>query len=330
VVDAQRSATVGVAAPARGPAGATAATQPDDQVRRRRVRFTPRDRREWLVFLAFAGPNILLIGMFTYRPLISNIYYSTLNWTLGSPYATPIGLGNYREFFGSPDTGTIFATTAIFTVATVGGSMVLGLLVALALNKRVRGVGFARAAVFSPFVLSGVGVGLVWLFIFDPTIGVLGAVLRGLGSHSPNWFNDPHLSLVMVIIVYVWKNLGYAAVIYLAGLQAIPQDLLEAASIDGADSRRRFFSIVLPLLSPTTFFLLVTSILNSLQAFDLLRIMTPSGRGTTTLIFDAYLQAFGGYNRAGYSATVSTVLFALLVLLTLLQLGLLERRVHYR
>lgn len=296
----------------------------------RRRRFTPRNLRDFLAFLAFAAPNIILIGAFTYRPLVENIGYSTLNWTLGAPVATRVGLGNYREFFTSRDTWQILTTTAVFTVATVGGTMALGLVVALALNRRVRGAGFARAAVFSPFVLSGVGVGLVWLFIFDPTVGVVGAVLRALGGSSPQWFNNPTLSLVMVIIVYVWKNLGYAAVIYLAGLQSLSQDVLEAAALDGAGPRRTFVSVVWPLLSPTTFFLLVTSILNSLQAFDLLRIMTPLGRGTTTLIFDAYLQAFGGYNRAGYSAAISTVLFALLVLLTLGQLVFLERRVHYR
>ncbi|WP_222268588.1 carbohydrate ABC transporter permease [Modestobacter marinus] len=297
---------------------------------RRRRWASRRNRRDYLVFLAFAAPNLLLIALFTYRPLFSNIYYSTLNWTLGAPVATPVGLGNYVEFFTSPRTQGVLVTTAVFTVATVGGSMVLGLLVALALNKRVQGVGFARASVFSPFVLSGVGVGLVWLFIFDPVVGVLGYLLRLVGASSPQWFNDPTLSLVMVIIVFIWKNLGYAAVIYLAGLQSIDRDLLEAASIDGANARRTFFSIVLPLLSPTTFFLLVTSILNSLQAFDILRIMNPLGRGTTTLIYEAYLQAFGGSNRAGYSATVSTVLFGLLVLLTVFQLVVLERRVHYR
>jgi sn-glycerol 3-phosphate transport system permease protein len=298
--------------------------------RKRRGLWSRRSRRDYLIFLAFATPNLVLIGVFTYRPLLQNIYYSTLNWTLGSPVATPIGLGNYREFFSSSAAGQILTTTAVFTVATVGGSMVLGLLVALALNRRVRGVGFARAAVFSPFVLSGVGVGLVWLFIFDPVVGVIGALLRLIGRTSPEWFNNPTLTLVMVIIVYIWKNLGYAAVIYLAGLQSINKDLLEAAAIDGASSRRTFFSIVLPLLSPTTFFILVTTVLNSLQAFDLLRIMNPLGRGTNTLIYEAYLQAFGGANRAGYSATVSTVLFALLVLLTVVQLGFLERRVHYR
>jgi sn-glycerol 3-phosphate transport system permease protein len=241
-----------------------------------------------------------------------------------------VGIGNYVRFFTAPDTADIASTTLWFTVATVGGSMVLGLLIALALNRKVRGVGFARAAVFSPFVLSGVGVGLIWAYMFDPNLGLIADVLRDFGLASPQWFNNPDLALVMVVIVYVWKNMGYAAVIYLAGLQSIPKDLLEAASLDGAGPLRTFRNVVWPLLSPTTFFLLITSVLNSLQAFDIIRIMTPRGRGTTTLIFDAYLQAFGGFNRAGYSATVSTVLFVLLVVFTLVQMLLLERRVHYR
>jgi sn-glycerol 3-phosphate transport system permease protein len=295
-----------------------------------RLRLGARERHDYLVFLALAAPNILLIVAFSYRPLLSNIYYSTLNWTLGAATAVPVGFDNYVRFFTSPDTAEIARVTAVFTVATVGGSMLLGLLIALVLNRKVRGAGFARAAVFSPFVLSGVGVGLIWVFMFDPTIGVIAAVLRTMDLPSPQWFNDPSLSLVMVIVVYVWKNMGYAAVIYLAGLQAVPRDLLEAAAIDGAGRLRTFRSIILPMLSPTTFFLLITSVLNSLQAFDIIRIMTPLGRGTTTLIYDAYLQAFGGYNRAGYSATVSTVLFGLLVLFTAIQMLVLERRVHYR
>lgn len=289
-----------------------------------------RRRADHIVFLLLAAPNLAFIVAFTYRPLLTNAYYSTLDWTLGAPTAIQVGLANYTAFFAAPDTPQILTTTAVFTVATVGGSMILGLLVALALNRRVRGAGVARAAVFSPFVLSGVGVGLIWVFMFDPTTGVLAGLLRGVGFASPQWFNDPTSSLVMVVIVYVWKNMGYAAVIFLAGLQSVPKDLMEAAALDGAGRVRTFRSVVLPLLAPTTLFLLVTSVLNSLQAFDIIRIMTPLGRGTTTLIYDAYLQAFGGYNRAGYSATISTVLFGLLVLLTVAQLVLLERRVHYR
>lgn len=307
--------------------GSDRSDKPPAKKARRRI--TYRDRRDFPIFLALALPNILLILAFIYRPLITNIYYSTLNWTLGSQYATPIGLGNYREFFNDPASVQVLWTTLIFTVATVGGAMILGLLLATVLNRKLFGRTLARATIFAPFVLSGVGVGLVWVFIFDPTVGVLGSLLRVVGSSSPQWFTDPHLSLVMIIIVYVWKNTGYCAVIYLAAMQAVPKDLLEAASIDGASSGRAFRSVVLPLLSPTTFFLLLTTILNSLQAFDLIKIMTPLGNGTTTLMYDAYLQAFGGYNRAGYSATVATILFAILILMTIGQLSILERKVHY-
>ena len=294
-----------------------------------RARWSARARRDFFVFLALALPNLILIAVFTYLPLFNNIYYSTLDWTLGSASATAVGLDNYVTFFTSSDATKVLGTTAMFTLITVGGSMILGLLVALALNSKIRGTTFARSAVFAPYVLSGVGVGLVWLFIFDPGYGVLAWLLRGIGQQSPQWINDPQLSLVMVIIVYVWKNLGYCAVVYLAGLQSLPQDVMEAASLDGANGFKRFVSMALPLLSPTTFFLLITTMLSSLQAFDLIRIMTPLGNGTSTLIYEAYLQAFGAFNRAGYSAAISVILFVILLIITVLQLRFVERKVHY-
>ncbi|MEX0426825.1 carbohydrate ABC transporter permease [Nocardioides sp. DS6] len=293
---------------------------------RRRRRFS---LKEALLFLAFVGPNVALIAVFTYRPLIVNVYYSTLKWDISSDFATKVGLGNYREFFRSGEAGHVLLTTAIFTVATVGLSLALGLLVAVALNRKLPGVGFAQATVFAPYVLSGFAVALLWLYIFDPNIGALGAILRSIHLTSPDWINNPRLTLVMVIIVYVWKNLGYAAVIYLAGLQAVPTDILEAAELDGASAIRRFFSVTFPLLSPTTFFLLVTVMLNSLQAFDLLIGLDKLGHGAKTLIFDAYLTGFYDGD-AGMSATMSTVLFGLLAVLTLFQLVFLERKVHYR
>ncbi|MDN5727107.1 MAG: sugar ABC transporter permease, partial [Propionibacteriales bacterium] len=155
-------------------------TAPAGGALRPRRRPSPRTLREYLIFLAFVAPNLLLIGAFTYRPLIANIQYSTLNWTLGSPSATVVGLENYVRFFSGPDARVVLGTTAIFTVFTVGGSMVLGLLISLALNRGLRGTTFARSAVFAPYVLSGVGVGLVWLFIFDPVYGLISFLLRGL------------------------------------------------------------------------------------------------------------------------------------------------------
>ena len=290
-----------------------------------------RSGKNWSLFLLFAGPNILLILAFIYYPLLSNMYYSTLDWRLGSATANPVGVQNYVDFFTSSSGIEVWRVTGIFTAGAVLGSMVLGLLIALVINKKIPGRTAARTAIFSPYVLSGVGVALVWNFIFDPTRGALAHLLGFFGISSPQWYLDEDWALFMVIIVYVWKNLGYCAVVFLAGLQSIPQDLLEAATIDRAGSVRRFFSIVLPLLTPTVFFLFVTNIIFSMtNAFDILRTMTPTGHGTNTIIFEVYLQSFGAYQRAGYSAAIAVVLFFTLFLITAIQLRFVERKVHYQ
>lgn len=296
-----------------------------DIARSRRARRT----RNRLWFLAFAGPNLLLILTFIYYPLFANVYYSMLDWRLGATTAEFIGLDNYVRLFTSNDGVEMWRVTIIFTVTTVIASMTIGMLLALALNRNLPGKTFARTAVFSPYVLSGVGIGMVWNFIFNPEIGVLGYLLRLAGSDSPEWYLDKDLALVMVIIVYVWKNLGFCAVVFLAGLQAVPRDLIEAGMIDKAGRMRRFFSITLPLLSPTVFFLTITTLLSSMQAFDILQTMTPSGNGTNTIMFEMFLQGFGANQRAGYAAAISIVLFVVLLGVTAIQLRYVERKVHY-
>ncbi|GAA4105869.1 carbohydrate ABC transporter permease [Enteractinococcus coprophilus] len=295
------------------------------QRRRRRL------SKNWSLFLLFAGPNILLILAFIYYPLLSNMYYSTLDWRLGSATATSVGFDNYVRFFTSESGLEVWRVTGIFTAGAVLGSMILGLLIALVLNKKLPGRTVARTAIFSPYVLSGVGVAMVWNFIFDPTLGALSHILNFFGIESPQWYLDEDWALTMVILVYVWKNLGYCAVVFLAGLQSIPQELIEAATIDRAGPVRRFFSIILPLLTPTVFFLLVTNIIFSMtNAFDVLRTMTPTGHGTNTIIFEIYLQSFGAYQRAGYSAAIAVVLFFTLFIITAVQLRYVERKVHYQ
>ena len=178
---------------------------------------------------------------------------------------------------------------------------------------------------------SGVAVGLLWLFVFDPNFGVLSALLRLVGIDSPDWYTDPQWALAMVIIVYLWKNVGYVALIYLAGLQAVPRDLLEAASLDGASPIRSFVSVVLPLLGPTTFFLGITTLLTSLQSFDIIRAMTNGGplEGTTT---HDVLRSTSRDSPAGGPAirsAIATILFLVLFVVTVVQLRFVERKVHY-
>ncbi|MEN1976031.1 MULTISPECIES: sugar ABC transporter permease [unclassified Cellulomonas] len=289
-----------------------------------------RRRSALLWFLLLAGPNVALLLVFVYRPLVQSFYLSTLQWNLGSPVARQIGLGNYVELFTSRGFAQVAGTTVVFTVATVGGAMVLGLGLALLLNQRLRGRGFARTVAFAPYVLSGFAVGILWLFIFDPRYGLMREVLSWVGASSPQWYTERPWPLVMVIVVYLWKNLGYVALIYLAGLQSVPQDLRDAAALDGASPARTLRSIVLPLLTPTSFFLLVTMMLASLQSFDLIKAMTQGGPlgSTTTLMYSVYQESFVN-GRAGYASAVATVLFVVLLAVTAVQMRFVQRKVHY-
>lgn len=289
-----------------------------------------RRRSALLWFLLLAGPNVALLLVFVYRPLLQSFYLSTLQWNLGSPVARQIGLGNYVELVTSRGFGQVVTTTVVFTVATVGGAMLLGLGLALLLDQKLRGRGFARTVAFAPYVLSGFAVGILWLFIFDPRYGLMREVLSWFGAQSPQWYTERPWPLVMIIVVYLWKNLGYVALIYLAGLQSVPQDLKDAAALDGASPARTLRSIVLPLLTPTTFFLLVTMLLASLQSFDIIKAMTQGGPlgSTTTLMYSVYQESFVN-GRAGYASAVATVLFLVLLAVTAVQMRFVQRKVHY-
>ncbi|UZN03228.1 carbohydrate ABC transporter permease [Cellulomonas sp. S1-8] len=289
-----------------------------------------RRRRALGWFALLAGPNVLLLVLFVYKPLVESFYLSTMQWNLGSPVARFVGLGNYVEWFTADSTAQVLTTTAVFTLTTVGGALVLGLGLALLLDRRLPGRGLARTVAFAPYVLSGYAVGILWLFIFDPRYGLLSAVLGWFGVASPQWYTAEPWPLVMIIVVYLWKHLGYVALIYLAGLQGVPQDLRDAAAIDGATPARTLRSIVLPLLAPTTFFLLVTMMLASLQSFDVIRSMTQGGPlgSTTTLMYQIYQEGFVN-GRAGYASAGATILFLILLAVTAVQLRFLERKVHY-
>lgn len=286
--------------------------------------------KEYALFLVFVSPNLLLLVFFTYKPLYETIRLSFYNWDLISPVKTWVGVDNYRDYFDNETNRYIIRNTLVFSFATVAGTLSLGLALALLLNRPLRGRNAARTILFAPYVVSGAAIGIVWLFVFDPRFGLVAALLERVGLVSPNWYNDPNWAMPMVIIVFVWKNLGYAVVVYIAGLQTIPRELYEASRVDGASAWSRFRNVTLPHLSPVTFFLLVTSILASMQAFDIVRVMTQGGPldSTKTMVYQVYEQGFVNY-RVGAASTVATVLFGFLMVVTVLQIRYLERRVHY-
>ncbi|RDI61514.1 carbohydrate ABC transporter permease [Nocardia pseudobrasiliensis] len=284
--------------------------------------------RDYALFLVLVLPNLILLGLFVYRPLLDNIRLSFTDWNISDPVANYIGVANYTEWFGRTDSWDIVANTVIFTVAAVAGSMALGLALALLLDRKLFGRNVVRSAIFAPFVISGAAIGVAFQFIFDPSFGLVQDLLHRLGvTNVPDFYQNPHWALFMVTITYIWKNLGYTFVIYLAALQGQRQELLEAAEIDGASRWTTFTRVLLPQLRPTTFFLSITVMLNSLQVFDIINVMTrggPLGTGTTTMVYQVYLESFRNF-RAGYGATVATIMFVVLLIVTLVQVRVMDR-----
>lgn len=296
-----------------------------------RIRSTPaRQRREWLLFVLLIGPNLLLFAIFTYWPLIYNGYLSFVRWNFLRPVKTFVWFDNYISVFTSRLFWEIVLNTLVFTVSSVGLTLVLGLALALLINQPLRFRNAARAALFSPVVMSGAVVAVVWSYIFDPRYGLIDQLLGLVGLNSPDWLGSTRWAMPAVIIVYVWKNLGYAVVIYLAGLQGIPRELYDAALVDGAGPWARFRHVTLPGLSPVAFFLSVTSVLATFQAFDIIKVLTEGGpvNATTTLIFYLYELGFVTYD-AGKAGVIAVVLFLIMLVLTLIQVRYLERRVSY-
>jgi multiple sugar transport system permease protein/sn-glycerol 3-phosphate transport system permease protein len=287
-------------------------------------------KSEQFLFLLFIGPNLFFFAVFSYWPMIYSGYLSLVRWDLIAPTKTWVGLDNYRYLANDDTFHKVVFNTIYFTVGGVGATLVLGLFTALLLNQPLRGRDGARAVLFAPYLLSGAAISIVWVYIFDPRFGLLARLLDFINLTSPNWLVDPDWAMPAVIIVYVWKDLGFTTVIFLAGLQAIPRDLYEAAKVDGAGVFWRFRTVTLPMLSPITFFLVVTSILNTFQAFDIIRVMTQGGPvdSTNTLIYYVYEQGFVAFN-AGRGAAASLILFVAMLAVTLFQLRYSERRVHY-
>lgn len=285
---------------------------------------------DWPLFLLFVAPNLVLLAVFTYWPLVYNAYLSVMQWDLISPVKIYVGLENYHFLLEDSEFREVVRNTALFTLGTVGGTIVLGLLFALLLDQQLRGISLARGVVFAPYVLSGAAVAVFWVNMLNPRFGVVAQVASWLGTVSPDWLNHPRLAMVAVILVYIWKNVGFTTIVYLAGLQRIPKELYEAATVDGAGMLERFRFVTMPQLGPITLFLVVVSTISSFQAFDLIKVLTDGGpvNATTTLLFYIWEQGFVAFN-AGRAAAAAVVLFALLAVISLLQVRIGERRVSY-
>jgi multiple sugar transport system permease protein len=282
-----------------------------------------RERAGW----AFVAPNVAAVAIFLLFPLGFSLYLSFHSWDLFGPIRF-VGVDNYRRLFGSDPLFLIaLRNTAVFTVSTLVPTVVIGLAVAAALNRKVAGIGLFRTIAFLPLVASAVAMAVVWRFLFTDD-GLLNLALGGLGMGAVPWLTDPDWALVSLSIVTVWKSVPFATVILLAAMQGVPETLYEAAKIDGAGAPRRFFAITLPLIRGPLSFVFIITIINSVQAFDQAYALTGGNGGPETgtylLGIMLFQHAFGFYE-VGYASALAWVIFAMLFLLTLVQLRLARR-----
>lgn len=279
----------------------------------------------WWHPYALLVPTLAVLATFFLYPLALALYRSLFAWDLLTP-PRYVGGAHYAHLWQSGELVALVGRTLAYSAVVVTCSLVLGLALAVALNRPGRFYAFVRGAVFSAYVVSWVAVALLWLWILDDSSGVLSSGLRAAGLPTHDWLGDPGVALYTLAGVTVWKVTGYAMVIFLAGLQDIPRSVLEAAALDGAGPWRRFRFVVWPMLRPTTAFVGTTSLILSFQAFDIVRVMTQGGpvNATTVFVYAIYEQIFINL-RVGRASALTMVFFALLLGLTLVQLTLWRR-----
>lgn len=274
--------------------------------------------------LVFIFPALLGMLLFIIIPIFCSFGLSFTNWDLLNNIEF-VGFSNYKEIFSDRLFYQILSNTVVFAISTSVFGVIIPLILANILNNKIRGSEFFKTAYFLPFITPMIVIGIIWEWIFDPNIGILNYVLK---LHI-NWLYDTHFAMLALIIISVWKLIGYNMVIFLSALSGISQDLFEAAKIDGANSIQIFRNVTIPMLSPTIFFVCIITAISSFQVFDLIYLMTEGGplNSTNVLVYAIYQNAFEYFN-IGKASAIAYVLFTIILILTLIQWNL-RRKIVY-
>jgi sn-glycerol 3-phosphate transport system permease protein len=291
----------------------------------KRVRF----RSGWLPW-ALVAPQLLIVGVFFFWPAAQGLYFSVLQQDAFGTSVQFVGLENFRALFRDETYLASFRVTAVFSVLVAGLGLVLSLLLAIMADRVIRGAGWYKTLLIWPYAVAPAVAGVLWLFMFAPSIGVVSYTLNAIGIPWNHLLNGTD-ALILVVAAAVWKHISYNFLFFLAGLQSIPKSLIEAAAIDGAGPWRRFWTVQFPLLSPTTFFLLVINIVYAFfDTFAIIDAATQGGPGkdTAILVYKLYFDGFKAMDLGG-SAAQSVVLMAIVIVLTVVQFRYVERKVNY-
>jgi multiple sugar transport system permease protein len=267
----------------------------------------------------FILPNFLLMLIFTLIPVLFAFGVSMTDWSLLSPPSF-LGLENYINIFKDPVAKITIKNTLLFTAMSVPLRIILPLLLAVALNQKIRGLAFYRTCYYLPVISASVAISMVFLMILDTNFGLLNKFLITIGLDPVAWLTSPKTALISIVLVTVWRGLGFNMIIFLAALQEVSEDLYAVADIDGANAIQKFFYLTVPLITPTIFFLVITGIIDSFQSFDLVYNMTDGGPARSTYLIGYYIwrQAFD-YLHMGYGAALAYLLFFAILIITILQ-----------
>ena len=277
------------------------------------------------------APSLIVLAIFWIYPIFNMGYLSLFKWDLIYPKMKLVGLANFHNLFSDPSFWQTLANTLIYTVFVVGIGVGLGLAIATYLRAHTRTNGFLQAVIFSPYVVSLASVALLWLWIMNKDYGLLNSVLNVFGMQAVDWLGDRNVALASLILISVWKSVGYDALILCAAIQGVPGHLYEAAKLDRASGWTTFRKITFPMISPTMFFLVIVDVIASLKVFETIQIMTQGGpqNATNTLVFSLYQYGFQ-FNKVGYAAAIGVVLLALIALFSIVYFRVLSKRVHYK
>ena len=280
-------------------------------------------RKDFFTGMGFILPSLMGFLIFTFIPVVISLCLSFTSWNFmeGIEGIKFNGLANYIRLFSDEWFLNSYKNNIIFTAVTVPVLIALGLVMATIINKYIYGGGVVRTMIFIPYIASVVAVCTVWMVLLQPSYGPVNEFLRSIGiSNPPGWLADFKWSLPSIMIIYVWQQVGYYSIVFLAGLKGLPEDVYEAAKVDGASSIRQFFSLTVPLISPTTFFLTIMGIIGSFKVFDQISVLTQGGPGSSSSVmaYYVYRTAFD-YIEMGYANTLAWALFVLVFIVTLVQ-----------
>lgn len=280
------------------------------------------EKKENLAGLLFVSPMLIGVGILTLLPIIATFILSFADWNfiMGIAQIKWVGFDNFKALFENEGFLKSVANNLLFLL-TVPLTMIFSLLIAIVIDKHVYMKSYFKVAFFMPYISSIVAIAVVWQVLFNPTDGPINQFLFSIGiENPPTWIADPSFALISVMLIQIWAAIGFNMILFLAGLQSIPKELYEAADMDGATAWDKFKSIMLPALSPTTFFLLITGIIGTFKVFDLIAVLTKGGpiNSTTMLVWHLYESAFVDL-KIGYASAIAVVLFAFVLIITLLQ-----------